>query len=84
MMKKMRGTNYQILVNTLEDSDNRIRAIFAVQKLSEGWDVLNLFDIVRCNTTLNTNMAGNQSAQLQPAKAQLIGRGARYFPFVTE
>jgi type III restriction enzyme len=26
---------------------NRIRAIFAVQKLNEGWDVLNLFDIVR-------------------------------------
>ncbi|MFN3531080.1 MAG: DEAD/DEAH box helicase family protein [Candidatus Brocadia sp.] len=40
--------NYQILVNTLEDKTNRIRAIFAVQKLNEGWDVLNLFDIVRC------------------------------------
>ena len=40
--------NQQIRLNTLEDPDNRIRAIFAVQKLNEGWDVLNLFDIVRC------------------------------------
>lgn len=37
----------QILLNTLEDENNPIRAIFAVQKLNEGWDVLNLFDIVR-------------------------------------
>ena len=43
--------NYQIKVNTLEDKDNPIRAIFAVQKLNEGWDVLNLFDIVRCYET---------------------------------
>ena len=73
--------NQQILLNTLEDRDNRIRAIFAVQKLSEGWDVLNLFDIVRCNTTPNTNM-GPQS-DTPTSEAQLIGRGARYFPFVT-
>ena len=72
---------YQILLNTLEDRDNRIRAIFAVQKLSEGWDVLNLFDIVRCNTTPNTNI-GSQS-DTPTSEAQLIGRGARYFPFVT-
>ena len=37
----------QILVNTLEDDDNPIRAVFAVDKLNEGWDVLTLFDIVR-------------------------------------
>ena len=72
---------HQILVNTLEDRDNHIRAIFAVQKLSEGWDVLNLFDIVRCNTTPNTNI-GSQS-DTPTSEAQLIGRGARYFPFVT-
>ncbi|MEZ4800086.1 MAG: hypothetical protein R2809_09995 [Flavobacteriales bacterium] len=34
------------LLNTLEDENNPIRAVFA-QKLNEGWDVLNLFDIVR-------------------------------------
>ena len=37
----------QILINSLEDKDNQIRCVFAVNKLNEGWDVLNLFDIVR-------------------------------------
>ena len=37
----------QIKVNSLEDKDNHIRLIFAVDMLNEGWDVLNLFDIVR-------------------------------------
>jgi type III restriction enzyme len=55
--------NYQILVNTLEDPKNRIRAIFAVQKLNEGWDVLNLFDIVRCYEARTP--AGLRSAQPQ-------------------
>lgn len=61
-------------LNTLESPENPFRAIFAVAKLSEGWDVLNLYDIVRIGeqpTTLNqTN-----------SEAQLIGRGARYNPF---
>lgn len=71
---------YQILVNTLEDPRNRIRAIFAVQKLNEGWDVLNLFDIVRCYEARDTGRAKIGSTTL--SEAQLIGRGARYFPFV--
>jgi type III restriction enzyme len=29
----------QILLNTLEEENNPIRAVFAVQKLNEGWDV---------------------------------------------
>ena len=37
----------QLLLNSLEDADNEIRAIFAVDMLNEGWDVLNLYDIVR-------------------------------------
>ena len=74
--------NYQILVNTLEDSNNRIRAIFAVQKLNEGWDVLNLFDIVRCYTTRDAR--AGKPGKTTIAEAQLIGRGARYFPFVTD
>ncbi|RZK25592.1 MAG: DEAD/DEAH box helicase, partial [Flavobacterium sp.] len=41
----------QLLLNTLEDENNPIRAVFAVQKLNEGWDVLNLFDIVRLYET---------------------------------
>lgn len=66
---------YQIPINTLEDKDNPIRAIFAVQQLNEGWDVLNLFDIVRCYET-------RDSGKTTVSEAQLIGRGARYFPFV--
>lgn len=71
---------YQILVNTLEDKTNRIRAIFAVQKLNEGWDVLNLFDIVRCYETRDSGKGKIGTTTL--SEAQLIGRGARYFPFV--
>ena len=36
-----------IKLNTLEEKNNNIRAVFDVAKLNEGWDVLNLFDIVR-------------------------------------
>lgn len=71
---------YQILVNTLEDRSNRIRAIFAVQKLNEGWDVLNLFDIVRCYEARDSGR--NRIGKTTISEAQLIGRGARYFPFV--
>ena len=69
----------QILVNTLEDKDNPIRAIFAVQKLNEGWDVLNLFDIVRCYESRDTRFS--KPGRTTISEAQLIGRGARYFPF---
>ena len=74
--------NQQILLNTLEDKDNRIRAIFAVRKLDEGWDVLNLFDIVRCYT--GRDARANKPGSTTTAEAQLIGRGARYFPFTTD
>lgn len=70
----------QILVNTLEDKENPIRAIFAVQKLNEGWDVRNLFDIVRCYEPRDTRF--NRPGQTTISEAQLIGRGARYFPFI--
>ena len=70
---------YQVLVNTLEDPQNRVRAIFAVQKLNEGWDVLNLFDIVRCYEMRDTGRA--KVGATTQSEAQLIGRGARYFPF---
>ena len=72
--------NQQILLNTLEDRDNHIRAVFVVQKLNEGWDVLNLFDIVRCYSTRDTKKG--RLGKTTIAEAQLIGRGARYFPFV--
>jgi len=71
---------YQILLNSLEDRNNRVRAIFAVQKLNEGWDVLNLFDIVRCYEARDTGRTRIGTTTM--SEAQLIGRGARYFPFV--
>ncbi len=61
-------------LNSLEDAKNRIRAIFAVDILNEGWDVLNLFDIVKLD-----EMQKNTKSTI--SEAQLIGRGARYFPF---
>jgi type III restriction enzyme len=72
----------QILLNTLEDENNPIRAVFAVQKLNEGWDVLNLFDIVR----LYEGRDGREGVpgKTTIAEAQLIGRGARYYPFSLE
>ncbi|MFU2016159.1 DEAD/DEAH box helicase family protein [Peribacillus butanolivorans] len=64
-----------VLLNSLEDMNNPIRAIFAVAKLNEGWDVLNLFDIVRISESASTTQKATDS------EAQLIGRGARYYPF---
>jgi type III restriction enzyme len=69
----------QIIVNTLEKSTNPYRAIFAVDKLNEGWDVLNLFDIVRLYDTRDAK--DNKVGKTTMSEAQLIGRGARYFPF---
>lgn len=72
--------NRQIELNALEDHNNEIRVIFAVDKLNEGWDVLNLFDIVRLYDTRDGK--ANKVGKTTMAEAQLIGRGARYFPFV--
>ncbi len=69
----------QIIINTLEEQNNSIRAVFAVDALNEGWDVLNLFDIVRL---YNTRDAKNGvPGKTTMSEAQLIGRGARYCPF---
>ena len=69
----------QIVINTLEEPNNAIRAVFAVDALNEGWDVLNLFDIVRL---YNTRDAKNGvPGKTTISEAQLIGRGARYCPF---
>lgn len=67
----------QILINSLEDTKNAVRVVFAVDKLNEGWDVLNLFDIVRLYGTRDTGKA-------TISEAQLVGRGARYNPFTYE
>ena len=71
----------QIAVNTLEDPDNEYRAIFVVDMLNEGWDVLNLFDIVRLYDTRDKNTKTGKIGKTTISEAQLIGRGARYCPF---
>ncbi len=83
--KKEKTTEEQEkLLNSLEDKNNNIRAIFTVQRLTEGWDVLNLFDIVRLyeGRDEGKDKAGNRKAgSATIAEKQLIGRGVRYFPF---
>lgn len=69
----------QIVINTLEDADNNYRVVFAVDKLNEGWDVLNLFDIVRLYDLRDSK--GGKPGKTTVQEAQLIGRGARYCPF---
>lgn len=71
----------QLLLNSLEDQNNEIRAVFATEKLNEGWDVLNLFDIVRLYNSRDA--VSNKPGKTTVQEAQLIGRGARYCPFIT-
>jgi type III restriction enzyme len=73
----------QLKLNALEDKNNEIRAIFAVNMLNEGWDVLNLFDIVRLYDTRDGQWVHGKykPGNTTMGEAQLIGRGARYFPF---
>ena len=74
--KSMLSVDNAVLLNSLEDVDNPVRAIFAVAKLNEGWDVLNLYDIVRIEKESQTTRNATDS------EAQLIGRGARYYPYM--
>lgn len=57
----------------LDNPRNRIRAVFSVNALNEGWDVLSLFDIIHFDISAEKKVAS--------ADIQLIGRGARYCPF---
>lgn len=66
-------------LNSLESPENDYRAVFAVDMLNEGWDVLNLFDIVRLYDSRDAR--GNKPGKTTMQEAQLIGRGARYFAF---
>jgi len=69
----------QLVLNSLEEHENPIRAIFTVNMLNEGWDVLNLFDIVRLYETRDSKAGVPGKNTI--SEAQLIGRGARYYPF---
>lgn len=83
-MKKEENTEEETdnLLNSLEDKNNHIRAIFTVDRLTEGWDVLNLFDIVRLYQGQNAGGSTNKTPEATIKEKQLIGRGVRYFPFV--
>ncbi len=77
--------NQEELLNSLEDDNNQIRVIFAVNKLNEGWDVLNLFDIVRLyDEEIHLTKTKDVTKKQTVSEAQLIGRGARYCPFVVK
>ena len=75
-----------LLLNSLEDVNNPYRMIFVVNMLNEGWDVLNLFDIVRLYDTRDGKWVRGKyvAGPTTVSEMQLIGRGARYFPFKTE
>lgn len=66
-------------LNSLEAKDNEFRAVFAVDMLNEGWDVLNLYDIVRMYDTRDAK--NGVVGKTTNKEAQLIGRGARLMPF---
>jgi len=57
----------------LDEPRNTIRAIFSVNALNEGWDVLGLYDIVHFDIS--------EAKKVSLQDIQLIGRGARYCPY---
>jgi type III restriction enzyme len=61
------------LLPLLDSPRNTIRAIFSVNALNEGWDVLGLYDIVHFDIS--------QAKKVSLQDIQLIGRGARYCPY---
>jgi type III restriction enzyme len=63
------------LLPLLDSPRNTIRAIFSVNALNEGWDVLSLYDIIHFDIS--------ESKKVSLQDIQLIGRGARYFPLRT-
>jgi type III restriction enzyme len=70
------------LLNSLEDKTNKVTAIFTCMRLTEGWDVLNLYDIVRMYSGQNTGGSNTKKAgKSTVSEVQLIGRGVRYYPF---
>jgi len=72
------SVNENIVRELNELETNGIRVIFSVNMLNEGWDVLNLFDIVR----LDEKNSSEKKTVI--SDKQLIGRGCRIFPFKVE
>lgn len=63
------------IVNNL-DRNEIIRMVFAIDMLNEGWDVLSLFDIVKIDEIEKKTISKTTTSEVQ-----LIGRGARIFPY---
>lgn len=85
--KEKTSEEQEKLLNSLEDKNNHITAIFTVFRLTEWWDVLNLFDIVKLYDTrsnvIDSSIIGKK-VKVGPqtvSEVQLIGRWVRYFPF---
>lgn len=60
-------------LTSLDEQRNTIRAIFSVNALNEGWDVLGLYDIIHFDIS--------EAKKVSLQDIQLIGRGARYCPY---
>lgn len=77
--------NQDRLLNSLEDKNNPITAIFTCKRLTQGWDVLNLYDIVRMyegrDAGKDTKTGKRKAGASTVSEVQLIGRGVRYNPF---
>ncbi|WP_430612447.1 DEAD/DEAH box helicase family protein [Flavobacterium sp. JP2137] len=77
--------NQDRLLNSLEDKNNPITAIFTCKRLTQGWDVLNLYDIVRMyegrDASKDTKTGKRKAGTITVSEVQLIGRGVRYNPF---
>lgn len=77
--------NQDRLLNSLEDKNNPITAIFTCKRLTQGWDVLNLYDIVRMyegrDAGKDAKTGKRKVGKSTVSEVQLIGRGVRYNPF---
>ena len=76
MQMRIRSRKFSNKLNSLEEDANKLRVIFAVDKLNEGWDVLNLFDVVKLYETPST--AGNPPTTRE---IQLIGQRRKILSF---
>tara|TARA_B100000927_G_scaffold291386_1_gene293325 strand:+ start:3681 stop:6449 length:2769 start_codon:yes stop_codon:yes gene_type:complete len=68
-------------LNDLENTNNNIRAIFTVKRLTEGWDVQNLYDIVRMDTSQQSGGKTTKTPEATIQEKQLIGRAVRFNPY---
>jgi len=73
----------QLKLNSLEVKNNELRAIFAVNMLNEGWDVLNLLILLDCMIQEMGNgfMVNIDRGRRQWARRSLLDEGQDIFHF---